>query len=243
MALTDSTIGGRVIAEGIGAVKVVLSEACKVGDLLGKSGSTWVLADGNNAVSASLIAGEAGASGATITAYRAARIGNLSGATIGRPVYLSDTAGGYSESTGTTKQVVGMALSATEILVSPAELNAEPVLPNEQYETVSTNKTLDEGDNGVIQVVDTDAVVITLPATVVGTSYTVMNGAADGAALVKIAPNASDKVMGNGYTSADNKYIGNTKATAKRGDYMKLVGDGVNGWMIVAVKGTWAKEA
>jgi hypothetical protein len=66
---------------------------------------------------------------------------------------------------------------------------------------------------------------------------------ADGACAVTVSPAALDKIMGNGYTSADNKDIVNTKATAKKGDYVKLVGDGVNGWMIAEIRGIWAKEA
>lgn len=113
----------------------------------------------------------------------------------------------------------------------------------EQSENVEDNKTLDEGDIGVVQNVTVDAKTITLPATVVGYSYTIRNGGADGAVAVTVSPNANDKIMGNGYTSEDNKDAVNTKTTAKKGDYIKLVGDGVNGWMITEVVGTWAKQA
>lgn len=112
----------------------------------------------------------------------------------------------------------------------------------QQSETVDDNKTLDEGDCGVVQVVTVDAKVVTLPATVVGYSYTIMNGGEDGAVLVTVSPNASDKIMGNGFTSADNKDALNTKATAKKGDYIKLVGDGADGWVVTEVVGVWARE-
>lgn len=119
---------------------------------------------------------------------------------------------------------------------------------------VSTNKTLAEGDNGIVQNVVADAITITLPATVVGMQFTVRNGgvkvtngptgsAADGTALVTIAPNASDKIMGNGFTSADNKAALNTKATSRIGDEIVLVGDGVNGWFVQRVSGLWARQA
>lgn len=112
-----------------------------------------------------------------------------------------------------------------------------------QTETVSGNKTLDEGDSGVVQVVDTDGAVVTLPATVVGTVYIIENGGADGAVGINVSPNASDKLMGNGFTSADNKDAINTKATAKKGDRVVLVADGVNGYFFAEVVGTWAREA
>lgn len=122
--------------------------------------------------------------------------------------------------------------------------NAYSRVPRQSKRAVVTaDKTLAEGDNGITQVVMADAKVITLPATVVGYSYTIVNGMADGACLVTVSPNASDKIMGNGFTSADNKDALNTKATAKNGDYIQLVGDGVNGWMVVGVSGIWAREA
>lgn len=111
-----------------------------------------------------------------------------------------------------------------------------------QKETVADNKTLDEGDCGVIQNVTVDAKVVTLPSTVVGYSYTIRNGGADGTVAVNVSPAAADKIMGNGFTSADNKDAINTKATAKKGDYIKLVGDGANGWVITEVAGIWARE-
>lgn len=111
-----------------------------------------------------------------------------------------------------------------------------------QTETVSINKTLDSGDSGVFQLVDTDAVVVTLPATAVGLVYTIINVAADAAALVSISPNAADKILGNGFTATDDKDAQNTKATAKRGDMMRLVGDGSLGWYVAEVRGIWARE-
>lgn len=110
-------------------------------------------------------------------------------------------------------------------------------------QTKSDNYTMTEGDSGVITYVDTDAKTITLPATVVGMVFTVVNAGEDGAVAVTISPNAADKIMGCGLTSADNKDLVNTKATAKKGDRVKLVGDGVNGWFIAEMVGTWAREA
>lgn len=125
--------------------------------------------------------------------------------------------------------------------------NTQPIQPPPpsvlQKEFVSANKTLDEGDIGVAQVVTADAKTITLPATVVGYTYTIINGGPDGTILVTVAPAAADKIMGNGFTSADNKAALNTKATAKRGDKLVLVGDGANGWMVQECVGTWARAA
>lgn len=110
-------------------------------------------------------------------------------------------------------------------------------------QTKSVNYTMAEGDSGKTTYVDTDGVVITLPATTVGMSFKIVNAGADGAVGIAVSPNASDKIMGNGYTSADNKDAINTKATAKKGDFIELVADGANGWFVRAVKGIWAREA
>lgn len=112
-----------------------------------------------------------------------------------------------------------------------------------QVESVTTNKTLDEGDNGVVQRVTADAT-ITLPSTVVGYTYTIVNGgngSTDGTITINVSPAAADKIMGNGFTSADNKDAINTDG--RPGDSITLVGDGANGWVVQSVQGTWTREA
>lgn len=119
---------------------------------------------------------------------------------------------------------------------------------------VTENKTLAVTDIGVVQNVTVDAIVITLPATVVGYSYTIRNGgdpasgtptgsASDGSCIVTVSPNASDKIAGMQVTATDDKDFINTKATSHIGDELSLVGDGVNGWMVTGIKGTWAQQA
>lgn len=98
--------------------------------------------------------------------------------------------------------------------------------------------TLAEGDSGVVQNV-TASVTITLPATVVGTTYIIRVG--DNGLTVTVAPNASDKIMGNGFTSADNKALIFT--TQPIGSYVVLVGDGANGWFVQAIHGTATRAA
>lgn len=112
-------------------------------------------------------------------------------------------------------------------------------------QTKSGNYTMTAADSGYITYIDTDAVVITLPATVVGYTYTFVNAGADGAVGFSISPNASDQIAGVGLTAADNKDIVNTKATARRGDMVRIVADGTAGvgWIIQEMRGTWAREA
>lgn len=119
---------------------------------------------------------------------------------------------------------------------------------------VTENKTLAITDQGVVQNVITDGVVVTLPATVVGYHYTVRNGGdapsgapegavSDGSALVSVLPNASDLIAGMQLTASDADSINNTKATSKVGDEISLVGNGTTGWNITNMRGTWAQIA
>ncbi len=82
---------GRIIEQGEGQVRVTLAEACKAGDILGYS-SGWkrALATAGTAVQGRLVAGENGASGDVITAYRRAVVSGYSGGTAGSPVYVAE---------------------------------------------------------------------------------------------------------------------------------------------------------
>lgn len=120
--------------------------------------------------------------------------------------------------------------------------------------SVVANKTLALTDCGIVQLVQKDAITITLLATIAGANFIIMNGGVpktsgtagsgdDGSVLVTIAPNASDQIAGNGFTAADNKAILNTKATSKVGDFVKLIADATNGWVIEDIVGIWARQA
>ena len=118
MAFTDPTDGSRTLLTGTGPCKITLAGVCKIGDPLGYS-SGWYRADANASIYAELVAGEDGAAAQVITAYTSARIGGISSATAGGAVYLSDTAGGYSESAGTVAQIVGVQESTTVMVIKP----------------------------------------------------------------------------------------------------------------------------
>ena len=111
-------------------------------------------------------------------------------------------------------------------------------------ETVSADKTLDAEDAGKLFWVDTDAKVITLPAVATGLDgVVVVNGGAFGAVAVNISPAAADSIFGPDITAADNKDLINTKATARRGDFVILGGNDADGYAVQAIRGTWAREA
>lgn len=124
------------------------------------------------------------------------------------------------------------------------------------YENIDTSKTLAVADNGVVQNIIADGLTITLPATGAAGLYyfTIRNGGApksgapagtgdDASVLVTVSPNSSDKISGLGFTAADDKDALNTKATARVGDYITLLSDGVDGWTVVASRGIWARQS
>lgn len=104
------------------------------------------------------------------------------------------------------------------------------------------NYTVLATESGTVFKIATDAKVFTLPATAEGLWYTFVNSGADGNNILTISPQAADSIIGGGLTSVDDKDLINTKATAKEGDTVTLVADGVDGWFITDLVGTWAKE-
>lgn len=127
----------------------------------------------------------------------------------------------------------------------PGEINVTPVV------TVTEDITLTYEHSNSEILVGTDALTITLPPTKAGIVYVIGNSGADGNNIVTISPDADDAIFGTVQNAAaDNvsggvadKDIVNTKATANKGDYIVLVGDGVDGWYIRGGVGIWASEA
>jgi hypothetical protein len=111
-------------------------------------------------------------------------------------------------------------------------------------------------DCGGTVTTSTNNAIITLPAAASANSgcrITVVNTAADGAALISVQPNAVDGVIGScvGVTGAgaatvvqfsgtNNKAINNTLATQNKGDYVTVVSDGSSDWYTVGCVGEWA---
>lgn len=110
-------------------------------------------------------------------------------------------------------------------------------------EAISADKTLDIQDNGKLFWVDTDATTTTLPATATPTNCVVINGGAFGTVAVNLSPQAADKVQGPDLPGTDNKDLINTKATARRGDFARIVTGDANGPLVAELRGAWATEA
>lgn len=108
----------------------------------------------------------------------------------------------------------------------------------------SGDYTVTPEDSGSVIIVTGADKVMTLPATVAGLKYTFVLAAAGlsvGTGL-QISPAAADKIMGNGFTSADDKDAILAGSGDREGDSITLIGDGSLGWYIVGVVGTWTRQ-
>ena len=150
-----------------------------------------------------------------------------------------------------------------------AQSNADDVLLGATAGAASASKAVvldaDKGISGIRRVVNLAAAtqaltaaqsgqrfvgavdaVFTLPAAAAatkGVEYEFETGAVSGGTGLSISPAAADHIRGNGLTSTDDKDLVNTGATDRLGDSVRIYCDGVDGWVIEAVVGTWAKQA
>lgn len=111
--------------------------------------------------------------------------------------------------------------------------------------TTDADRTLTADESGATVIVSAADVVITLPATAAGLTYTIVlaaGGLSAGTGL-SVSPQAADKIMGNGFTSADDKDAILAGSGDREGDSITLCGDGAAGWYITNVVGTWTREA
>ena len=116
-------------------------------------------------------------------------------------------------------------------------------LPDSVVTTTETSTTLDTTDIGKITKVTADAQTITLPATVVGYVYTIFYDGADGGALITVELDNADAFLGCDIAGAAGEALLLTKVTSDKGDYVRLVGDGVDGWMVMEMNGAWAEAS
>lgn len=113
--------------------------------------------------------------------------------------------------------------------------------PHAEVVTADKTLTIHEANKTVIAAaVD---LVITLPPTQKGLEFHFIVDTVSATTGLSISPAAADKFMGHNLTEADDKDLINTAATDALGDSVSIVGDGVDGWHITRIVGTWAREA
>ena len=167
---------------------------------------------------------------------------------IGQPVYASD------DNTFTLNPASGVFIGFVRQFVSSGIGNVEydangfvdPWIDYSVRETLSAIKTFDAQDTGKLFCVDADADAdaLTLPSIADGfAGATILAVGAFGTTAVTIDPAAADMILGPNITGADNKDLICTKATQRRGDFVKLdIGD-ADGYVVTKMRGTWAREA
>jgi hypothetical protein len=170
---------------------------------------------------------------------------SVSGAVItdvGQPVYATDDDTFVFLPTGAVfigfvKRYVS---SGVVVVAFDAGVYADPY-GNTVRETVSADLTTDIEDTGKTFFVDTDAKTITLLTYAAATAHRikVVNIGAFGTVAVAIDPAAGDKIAGPNDTGADGGVMTNTKATARRGDYVVISSGGDDGYMVEEIRGVW----
>ena len=117
---------------------------------------------------------------------------------------------------------------------------------NANTSELTSDTTLADSNSGMTYMVTGQSdIAITLPATAVGYYFKVVNAELEGTGarqLLSIDPNANDCIFGGEMTNVDNKDLVNTSETSHYGDCVELVADGVSGYYITRLVGTWAKE-
>jgi hypothetical protein len=109
------------------------------------------------------------------------------------------------------------------------------------YETLAAGtKTLDAQDVGKTIFVTVDTT-ITLPATAVALSNVkiVCMGPFSTVQII-VDPDGGDKIAGPDIAPADGATITNTKATARRGDFVTITGGHADGSYVNEIRGIWA---
>jgi hypothetical protein len=169
---------------------------------------------------------------------------------VGQPVYATDDNAFTFIPTsavfiGFVKRYVSAGVAVVEfdasVLKDPYLAYGSP----ENYETISANKTLDIEDVGKVFFVDTDAKVVTLAAVATLLEATIVNIGAFGAVLLTVTPNAADMIHAPDLAGVNAKTHLNTKATARRGDMVKLSSGSGNadGHVVTDQVGIWAQGA
>jgi len=123
------------------------------------------------------------------------------------------------------------------------ESTKETVRTAKILRTGAANLTLTPEDDGATVYFDNaTSRIVTLPPTSKNLTFRFIIETVTAGAGHKIDPNAADKITGNGLALADGVAIECDGATDRAGDILELEGDGVNGWYITNLIGTWSTE-
>ena len=166
----------------------------------------------------------------------------------GQPVYASDDdTFSFNPVGGSFIGFVHRFVSAGVAVVAfDVDQMVDPWAAYTVRETLSGIKTFDAQDSGKLFAVaaDADGDALTLPAIADGLSgLVILAVGAFGTTAVTVSPAAADMILGPDITGADNKDLILTKATQRRGDFVKLIFGDADGYAVDELRGTWAREA
>lgn len=171
---------------------------------------------------------------------------SVSGAVItdvGQPVYATDdNAFGFTPVDAVFIGFVYRFVSAGVVIVDFDAFAYTDPYGNGPKETVSADKLLDLQDSGKTFFVDTDAKVVSIPATAIELDVKIVNIGAFGTILVAVSPVTDDKIQGPDLAGTNDKDHLNTKATARRGDYIALKNGQTDGAIVYDQVGIWATQ-
>jgi hypothetical protein len=115
-------------------------------------------------------------------------------------------------------------------------------IPLSQTELITAAKTLSSEENGKhILYASLTSGVVTLPAASKGKMHFVVSIHAlpTSGTGAKVAPAATDKIIGCGLTGTAGQNVGNAVAGDVLGDFVELISDGVDTWHLVRKIGIW----
>lgn len=145
----------------------------------------------------------------------------------------------------TGRAKVAVAFKAGDTDTTVLEQVADLVKQNETARTA--NFTLALADSGVVQVINADALVGTLPTAAAGLTFIFEIGTAGGNGVGEIgfaiSPQSTDAIDGAGATGVNNKDMLVTKATARKGDRIVLIGGAANKYVVHHISATVTREA
>jgi hypothetical protein len=166
---------------------------------------------------------------------------------VGQPVYATDDDSfGFNPAGGSfIGYVKRFVSSGVAVVAFDALAMRDPWAHMTVRETLTGTKTFAAADAGKLFCVtdEGDGDALTLPATGTGLAITILAVGAFGSTAVTVDPNASDMILGPGITGADNKDLICTKATQRRGDFVTLQDSDADGYVVTALRGTWARQA
>ena len=156
----------------------------------------------------------------------------------------------FSATAGSTDWKVSYADDIMDVNVASGVVTLGGELAYRTSHTLDAdNVTLTISDCGSVRMIATDAKTYTLPDTVdvgPGCEYTFINTGADDAVLLTVSPDdtTADGIYGTCaavvFTGTDDGDMTNTKSGANKGDWSRIVSDGVNGWYVIGCDGVWA---